>query len=68
MAKLCPNIMGMPALPGADEEVEGAFDGWEAEAFDGSAWYTEGFDAGGFGPTDELFDAGSADACYPGAG
>ena len=68
MAKLCPNIMGMPALPGAYEEVEGAFDGWESEALDCSAWYAEGFDAGGFGPADELFDAGSADASYPGAG
>jgi hypothetical protein len=68
MAKLCPNIMGMPALPGAYEKVEGAFDGWESEAFDGSARYAEGFDAGGFGPTNQLFDAGPADARYPGVG
>jgi hypothetical protein len=68
MPELCPNIMGMPALPGAHEKVEGTFDGWESEAFDCSAWHAESFDAGGFGPADELFDACSADACYPGAG
>jgi hypothetical protein len=68
MPELCPNIMGMPALPGAYEKVEGTLNGWESEAFDCSAWYTESFDAGGFGPADQLLDAGPADACYPSAG
>jgi hypothetical protein len=60
--------MGMPAMSGAYKKIKGAFDGWESEAFDGSAWHAKGFDASGFGPTNELFDAGSADARYPGAG
>jgi hypothetical protein len=68
MTKLCPNIMGMPTLPGAHKKIEGAFDGWESEAFDCPAWYAKGFDAGGFGPTNQLFDAGPANARYPGAG
>jgi len=60
--------MGMPTLPGAHKKIEGAFDGWESEALDCSARYAKGFDAGGFGPADELFDAGPANARYPGAG
>ena len=62
MAKLCPNIMGMPALPGAYEKVEGAFDGWESEAFDGTAWYAKGFDAGGLRmPAIQVLDESSQD-------